>query len=121
MPTPPDPIHFSADLAHNAAALEELVGAIALGQGADAMTLVLVRCNYAQLRERILAELLAKLAAENLHGVGHVLRLGADERNLYSLVHGTTQHQRPGAVMLLPPAVSPSLETPPVATKPPRA
>ncbi|MEO0536016.1 MAG: hypothetical protein AAF215_19335, partial [Cyanobacteria bacterium P01_A01_bin.123] len=111
MPTPPDPIHFSADLAHNAAALEELVGAIALGQGADAMTLVLVRCNYAQLRERILAELLAKLAAENLQGEVHVLRLGADERNLYSLVQGTTEHQRPGAVMVLQTEGVQSLET----------
>ncbi|MEO0824070.1 MAG: hypothetical protein AAFY67_00210, partial [Cyanobacteria bacterium J06642_9] len=111
MPTPPDPIHFSADLAHNAAALEELVGAIALGQGADAMTLVLVRCNYAQLRERILAELLAKLAAEDLQGEVHVLRLGADERNLYSLVQGTTEHQRPGAVMVLQTELVHSLET----------
>ena len=96
-----DQFEFSPDVAHNAAALDELVGAIAFGQGTDDLTLLLVRCNYARLRERLLDRLVAQLGAEELQGEVHVLRLGAADRNLYAQVQAAAQQQRPGAVIVV--------------------
>ena len=98
---PTDTFEFAENSAHNEAALEELTSAIAFAQGADTLTLLLVRCNYAQLRQRMVAQLLAKLAAEDLQGEVAVIRLGATDHNLYAQVQAAMLGQRPGAVLVL--------------------
>jgi hypothetical protein len=50
-PPPTDTFDLGDNAAHNQAALAELTSAIAFGQGADTITLLLVRCNYGRLRE----------------------------------------------------------------------
>ncbi|ASC73870.1 hypothetical protein XM38_048440 [Halomicronema hongdechloris C2206] len=107
---PTDTFAFGDDSAHNQAALEELASAIAFGQGADTITLLLVRCNYGRLCDRMVAALLTKLESEALQGAVHVLRLQAHDHNLYGLVQATTEEQRPGAVLVLGTEAVDSLE-----------
>ncbi|MGK7888998.1 MAG: hypothetical protein AB4042_06660 [Leptolyngbyaceae cyanobacterium] len=91
------------------AVLEEVVNAIALGQGTEDMTLLVVRCNYTQLGEIVLAELLEGLSGEDLQGGVYTLRLNCfphDHRGLAAeeIVHQLqtiTQEDTPGAVILL--------------------
>jgi tetratricopeptide (TPR) repeat protein len=100
-PTPNDTFEFAEHSPHNEAALEELTSAVAFGQGADTITLLLVRCNYGDLRERMVAALVARLAAEDLDGPIHTLRLAPQDSNLYAQVRAVAAEQRPGAVLVL--------------------
>jgi CHAT domain-containing protein len=100
-PTPNDTFEFAEHSPQNEAALAELTSAIAFGQGADTITLLLVRCNYGALRERMVAALVARLAAEALDGPVHTLRLAPQNSNLYAQVRAVAADQRPGAVLVL--------------------
>jgi hypothetical protein len=100
-PTPRDTFEFAEHSPQNEAALAELTSAIAFGQGADTITLLLVRCNYGALRERMVAALVARLAAEALDGPVHTLRLAPQDSNLYAQVRAVAAAQRPGAVLVL--------------------
>jgi hypothetical protein len=100
-PTPNDTFEFAEHSPQNEAALAELTSAIAFGQGADTITLLLVRCNYGALRERMVAALVARLAAEALDGPVHTLRLAPQNSNLYAQVRAVAAAQRPGAVLVL--------------------
>jgi len=108
---PTDTFDFGENSAHNEAALEELTSAIAFGQGADTITLLLVRCNYTQLRDRMVAALLDKLQVEDLQGQVQVLRLAAQEHNLYAQIQTAMQEERPGAVLVVGTEAVDSLET----------
>ncbi|MEM7063688.1 MAG: hypothetical protein AAF572_11055 [Cyanobacteria bacterium P01_B01_bin.77] len=107
---PTDRFNFSENSAQNEAALEELTGAIAFGQGADTITLLLVRCNYARLRDQMVEQLGQRLTAEELQGPVQVLRLGANDDNLYAQLQ-TMQGRLPGAVLVLGTEQLDSLET----------
>jgi tetratricopeptide (TPR) repeat protein len=98
---PNDTFEFAEHSPQNEAALAELTSAIAFGQGADTITLLLVRCNYGALRERMVAALVARLAAEALDGPVHTLRLAPQDSNLYAQVRAVAAEQRPGAVLVL--------------------
>ena len=105
-----DSFEFSETLSPNEETLAELVGAIVFGQRSDTITLLLVRCNYAQLRERIVSKLLSQLESEELQGPVSVLRLGANDSNLYAQL----QQQKkpiPGAVVVIGTESVSSLET----------
>jgi hypothetical protein len=80
-----------------------LTSAIAFGQGADTITLLLVRCNYGRLRERMVTQLLERgLTTEDLDGPVPVLRLAPkDHEPLCPGAGGQRQNQRPGAVLVL--------------------
>ncbi|MEM9213538.1 MAG: hypothetical protein AAGD25_04245 [Cyanobacteria bacterium P01_F01_bin.150] len=92
----------------NAAAMEELVGAIAFSQGANALNLLLVRCNYGQLREQMVAALLAQLEAESLDGPVHILRSGGVD--IHDQIQSVTQDGPPGAVIVLVTATGADLD-----------
>ncbi|MEM6840562.1 MAG: hypothetical protein AAF609_27490, partial [Cyanobacteria bacterium P01_C01_bin.120] len=100
-PSPTDTFEFGDNTAHNEAALAELASAIAFGQGADTITLLLVRCNYVKLRDHMVTALLEKLQTEDLQGPVHLLPLAAAEHNLYAQIHTVAQEQRPGAVVVV--------------------
>lgn len=109
---PTDRFEFSENSAHNQAALEELTSAIAFGQGADTITLLLVRCNYARLREQRVAQLEQQLVVEDLQGPMQVLRLGRNDDNLYAQLHRMQREQgQPGVVLVLGTEQLDSLET----------
>lgn len=97
---PTDSFEFAGNSAQNEAALEELTSAIVFGQGADTITLLLVRCNYARLRDQMVEQLGQRLAAEELQGPVQVLRLGTNDDNLYAQLQ-TMQGRKPGAVLVL--------------------
>ncbi|MEM8611212.1 MAG: hypothetical protein AAGF93_04270, partial [Cyanobacteria bacterium P01_H01_bin.105] len=107
---PTDSFNFSESFAQNEAALEELTSAIVFGQGADTITLLLVRCNYERLRDQMVEQLEQRLDEEELQGPVQVLRLGADDTNLYAQLQ-TTQNSQPGAVLVLGTEQLGSLET----------
>ncbi len=100
-PPPTDTFDLGDNAAHNQAALEELTSAIAFGQGADTITLLLVRCNYEKLRDLMVAQLLDRLTGEDLQGPVPVLRLSAQDHNLYAQIRAVSEAQRPGAVLVL--------------------
>ena len=97
---PTDSFDFSENSAQNQAALEELTSAIVFGQGADTITLLLVRCNYGRLRDQMVAQLRERLAVEDLQGPVQVLQLEAENHNLYARLRSQTK-QLPGTVLVL--------------------
>ena len=97
---PTDSFNFSENSAQNQAALEELTSAIVFGQGADTITLLLVRCNYGRLRDQMVEQLKQTLAKENLQGPVQVLQLEAEDHNLYARLQAYNE-QLPGTVLVL--------------------
>ncbi|MBT9315030.1 nSTAND1 domain-containing NTPase [Leptothoe spongobia] len=92
---PTNSFNFAENSAQNEAALEELTSAIVFGQGADTITLLLVRCNYNRLRDQMVEQLGQQLAGEELQGPVQVLRLGTDDTNLYAQLQ-TMRGVQPG-------------------------
>ncbi len=99
---PTDNFEFAGNSAQNQAALEELTSAIAFGQGADTITLLLARCNYGRLRDQMVEQLGQRLAGEDLQGPVQVLQLGTDDYNLYAQLQMMQRGDSPpGAVLVL--------------------
>ncbi|NEQ99897.1 MAG: hypothetical protein F6K30_24895 [Cyanothece sp. SIO2G6] len=105
-PSPPNTPRLSPQ---NYMALEEVVNAIAFGQRTESITLLVVRCNYAQLGETLLAELLQRLNTESLQGPVHTLQLNCfphfpdaiTGEDLVDQLQTLAQEDCPGAMIIL--------------------
>ncbi|MGK7890594.1 MAG: hypothetical protein AB4042_14785 [Leptolyngbyaceae cyanobacterium] len=95
-----------------------MTDAISLGQGATAITLLVIRCNSAPLQEALMMVLQTNLQTESLQGPIHILDFSPSRddfgqslapssaqalrgRDIFNRIHTTMEAGMPGVVVLL--------------------